>query len=79
MSVQDLIAQARAKSQTLKLPPAAVADLRKVLAANDRVGKFQRVTTAAFATYLATKYRVRVSTSGLVDYCKRELKRGWVK
>jgi hypothetical protein len=80
MSVHDLISAARKNSQALKLTAEALADLKKVLAANDRAGnKFQRVTLAAFASYLAKQYKVKTSTSALADYVKRELGRGWAK
>jgi hypothetical protein len=75
MPIKSLIAAAQASSVGTHLPPKALADLKLVLAYNDRAHKHQRVPCAAVAKMLRDDHGVVMSEPTLFRYCKAQLGR----
>lgn len=76
-TVDDLIRSAK-KTSEFSLPPAALADLKKVLKANDRESnRLKRVPCDAFRAFLAEKHKIMIGKSAFDHYLRRELGRSW--
>jgi hypothetical protein len=81
LSIQELIKQAKKKAAVgAALTPAAVRDLRKVLAANDREGnRKRRVSCLQFVAFLKKEHKIDVNGATVVKFMQTALGRGWEK
>jgi hypothetical protein len=78
VGVDDLIATA--KGNTLHLPPAAMADMRKVLASNDAEPNARlRVSSEQFRGYLEKVHNARMGKDQITKLCKQLGRGGWTK
>ena len=79
MSIQDLIKKTKERAQ-VTLPPKVVADLRKVLAANDQeVNNKCRVSIAAFCAFVNQEHQVKLGKDLVRSYLAQNMNRGWSK
>ena len=74
----DALIKSAKKTSEFSLPPAALADLKKVLKANDRESnRMKRVSCVAFRVFLAETHGVVIGESAFDRYLRRELGRSW--
>lgn len=77
-SVSELIETKRATTRGVSMTPAALQDMKAVLAANDKEpNKFRRVTVADFVKYLRTKHRITMSGETLRRQVQVRFGRVW--
>lgn len=80
MGVDQLIAKAATRETGPKLPPKAMADLKKVLESNDKQGnRSLRVSSVQFRKYLESTYNIAMGKDMITEVCKRLGRQGWMK